>query len=129
MERLAEIGRLEALSSLVDEGEPPVDQTTLQGNDDSSLLEVASEPLAKEAVEVKEPAAGEPEEAAVEEVARAVKGTQHLTRNQLGKLLGGKSRETIRKWEESGKLAAYGWEPIPDTGSSPKNPRLYRPIV
>ena len=62
VERLAEIGRLEALSSPVDKGEPPVDQTTLQGNDDSSLLDVSSEPLAKEAVEVEEPAVGEPTE-------------------------------------------------------------------
>ena len=44
-------------------------------------------------------------------------------------LLGGKTHETVRQWEKTGKLSEKGWEPVPDTGSSPANPRLYRPIV
>ena len=123
VERLAEIGRLEALISLVNKGEPPVDQTILQGNDDSSLLKLPSEPLAKEAVEVEEPATGEPEEEAI-----APAPSPHLTREQLGEHIGGKSRETIRQWEVNGKLALEGWELVPGTGTSPKNPRLYRPL-
>ena len=125
VERLAEIGRLEALNSLVDKVEPPVDQTTLQGNDDSSLLDVSSEPLAKEAVEVEEPfgiAQGTPEEEAI-----AAPKPPHLNRQQLGKYFG-KSHETIRQWEADGKLAEKGWEVVPGTGSSPKKPRLYRPV-
>ncbi len=52
--------------------------------------------------------------------------SEPLTRKQLGKLFK-KSHETIRKWEETGELADRGWEPVPGTGSNPKNPRLYRP--
>lgn len=48
-----------------------------------------------------------------------------LTREQLGKILG-VSRETIRIWEKSGKLAQLEWSRVPGTGSNPKNPRLYR---
>ena len=128
--RLAEIGRLEALSSLVDKGEPPVDQTTLQGNDDSSLLDVASEPLAKEAVEVGKPAAGEPEEVnslpvaasetpgevAVEEVAIAAQETNSnisiirkpLTGTELEKRLD-KDNSTISRAKEKGNEYFRKW--------------------
>ena len=55
-------------------------------------------------------------------------GGEPLTRKQLGVRFG-KSHETIRIWEEAGKLASRGWDPVPGTGSSPNNPRLYSPIT
>lgn len=51
--------------------------------------------------------------------------SEPLNRKQLGKLFK-KSHETIRQWEETGKLALAGWEPVPGTGGSPRSPRLYR---
>ena len=81
----------------------------------------ASDPPEEESVAV---AASEP---AIEE-AIAVPKSQHLNRQQLGKYFG-KSHETIRQWEADGKLAEKGWEVVPGTGSSPKNPRLYRPAA
>ena len=89
----------------------------------SSASESAGEPLEEEAVEVEEPfglAQGTPEEIAAPK-------SQHLNRQQLGKYFG-KSHETIRQWEADGKLAEKGWEVVPGTGSSPKKPRLYRPV-
>ena len=55
--------------------------------------------------------------------------SQHPTRKQLmAQFKVGKS--VIDKWEKSGELAEKGWEHIPDTGigTSPLNPRRYRPI-
>lgn len=90
-----------------------------------AAIAVDSSPVATSELLVDEPATSEP----LEEEAIAPAESPHLTRNQLGQMLGGKTRETIRKWEESGKLSEKGWEPVPGTGSSPANPRLYRPIV
>ncbi len=58
-------------------------------------------------------------------VAIATEESPHLTREQLGKRFG-KTREAVRQWEQTGKLTQMGWEPVPGTGSNPKNPRLYR---
>lgn len=51
----------------------------------------------------------------------------YLTRKELGKLLG-TSHESIRVWEQSGKLKERGWKPVPNTGGSPSNPIRYRRI-
>lgn len=51
----------------------------------------------------------------------------YLTRKDLGGLLG-VSHESIRVWEQSGKLKEQGWEPVPGTGGSPNNPIRYRQI-
>lgn len=53
--------------------------------------------------------------------------SDHLTRKELGELLG-VSHESIRVWEQRGDLKKRGWELVEGTGSSPKNPRLYREI-
>ncbi len=75
-----------------------------------------------------EPPAGGPAVEAAVEIQRTVEETPHLTREQLGKRFG-KTREAVRQWEQTGKLTQMGWEPVPGTGRSPKNPRLYRPVV
>ncbi len=116
VERLAEIGRLEALSSLVDKGKPPVNQTTLQGNDESRLLDVASEPLEKEAVEVEEPATGEPEEEAIagepEEVSSlpvaAGEPLEPLTSLGLGKRLK-KNNSSVSRNKDKGNAYFREW--------------------
>ena len=106
---------LEVTSLPIEASEPPIDNSELQ-------VLIASSPLVAAS------------ESAVVEVAFATKETPHLTRKQLGERLE-KSHETIRKWEESGRLAALGWEPVPGTGTgtgierNPKNPRLYRPTT
>ena len=66
-------------------------------------------------------------EPVLEKEAIAVEEAEHLTRDQLGKKFG-KTREAVRQWEETGKLAEKGWELVPGTGTNPKNPRLYRPL-
>ena len=104
VERLAEIGRMSTQSSPVNDNEPQV--------------LTAGEPLIED---------GSEEEAAVEEAIAPVVESLQLTRDHLGKQFN-VSRETIRKWEETGKLADKGWEVVPGTGTNPKNPRLYCPI-
>ena len=96
----------------------------------SSADESASESVVDKPTEVETAIAGEPEEEeeAVVVEARAVAEKPHLTRAQLGEYLGGISRETIRQWEKSGKLAEEGWVSVPGTGTSPKKPRLYCPL-
>ena len=70
----------------------------------------------------------EAEEPAVVGAVIAAPKPLHLNRQRLGKYFG-KSHETIRQWELNGELQRRGWVPVPDTGTSPKNPRLYRPIA
>lgn len=79
----------------------------------SSADESVGEPAVEEAVEVALAVGSLPvaaSEPSVEEVIAATK-PQHLNRQQLGKYFG-KSHETIRQWEESGRLAEKGWEVV-----------------
>ena len=109
------LGLLEDSSELLEVSELLVIQSELPVS--LQVKAVGSAPLAKS-----EP----PVDEAVEEAIAAPK-SQYLNRQQLGKYFG-KSHETIRQWEADGKLAEKGWEVVPRSGSSPKNPRLYRPI-
>lgn len=95
-------------SSLVNQSEP-IDDASLSAG---SLLVDESEPIDQATVD----------DTYTPEV------PQQFTREQLGKILG-VSREAIRKWEVAGKLEKKGWEPVENTGSSPKNPRMYRSIA
>ena len=91
--------------------------------DPSKPLVADSEPLENMALAVN-PLEDIPAPAAAS--SEPVGESQQLTRKQLGELFGGISHETIRQWDKAGKLASLGWSRVPGTGSSPKNPRLYR---
>ncbi len=106
-QRWLEIERLQQRQSPV--SSPPIAQGELLNNTPESQVGV-----------------GESEPAVV--VAIATQESPHLTREQLGKRFK-KSHETIRKWELTGKITPLGWEPVPGTGTNPKNPRLYRHIT
>lgn len=87
-----------------------------------------SEPLVAEREPQDRSRAGRPpvvENEPAVEAAIATEESPHLNRRELGKLFK-KSHEAIRQWELTGKLTQMGWEPVPGTGGSPKNPRLYR---
>ena len=146
--RLELVQRLEVVESrLATESAIPLDESAIESavaedviampidvSATSSADESAGEPLV-EGPATEEAIAGEPEEEAlvvatsepaVVEAIAAPK-SQHLNRQQLGKYFG-KSHETIRQWEVDSKLDEKGWEVVPGTGSSPKKPRLYRPV-
>lgn len=135
-ERRLDIERLQQRQSPL--SSPPIAQGELLDTTKESKA-LHSEPLGAESnpqertalgsspVAKSEPPPGGPAVEAAVEIQRTVEETPHLTREQLGKRFG-LSRETIRKWEQTGELGDRGWEPVPGTRSNPKNPRLYRRI-